>query len=444
MACAWAVRNCRQVGPAGRGIDPCGVQALPHRGRGDRVPEPRQLTLDPPGEGPRPGSLSPSGRLAVRGPGRHPSAYLLPRGTLPAWPSAVLGRRPPKGQANAGSDDLRISGTRQRGANARSSGCSFARSFHVLPVRTLPGCSATMSEPGRAWPSRVLTRIHRSAAVRVKANPPPSLLPCNTADRWPDSSRVTSAGPSSQMITAPVPRACPARTPSKSPAGRTWSSTGTASRRTLGSSDGPLGTAHERRTSPTWIRRSKCSVVASWSWTTKRDAVTGRPYCHAAHSTHPEAPAGGGRSEPWKQQDDRAWPRHQSALDIGRAGRRPAAGQQHRRNHGRRAEDRPGPDPRRAGRHCPRRPEVITIDLHDQGRRTIRRTTTQVRGIKAPTSPARLPMFPRQSVKHVLGLNRHGSVWEVLFDMFASREPVADASADPSGRVHADITEDGG
>jgi hypothetical protein len=53
-------------------------------------------------------------------------------------------------------------------------------------------------------------------------------------------------------------------------------------------------------------------------------------------------------------------------------------------------------------------------------------------------------MFPRQSVKHVLGLNRHGSVWEVLFDMFASREPVADASADPSGRVHADITEDGG
>src|SRR6202161_988702 len=63
--------------------------------------------------------------------------------------------------------------------------------------------------------------------------------------------------------------------PSTSPADREWSSTGTASRRVAGSSDGPLGTAHERSTSPTLRRKSKCSVVASCSWTTKRDGVAG-------------------------------------------------------------------------------------------------------------------------------------------------------------------------
>jgi hypothetical protein len=35
-------------------------------------------------------------------------------------------------------------------------------------------------------------------------------------DRCPGSSRTISAVPSSQMITAPVPRRCPSRTPSKS------------------------------------------------------------------------------------------------------------------------------------------------------------------------------------------------------------------------------------
>ncbi len=91
---------------------------------------------------------------------------------------------------------------------------SFVRSSHVLPLRTLLGCSATMSEPDRAWSSRVLTRIQRRSPVRVKANPPASLLPCSRTDRWPGSSRMISALPSSQMITAPVPRACPALTPS--------------------------------------------------------------------------------------------------------------------------------------------------------------------------------------------------------------------------------------
>jgi hypothetical protein len=35
-------------GPPRRGIDVGGVQDLPHRGRGDRVPQPGQLPLDPP------------------------------------------------------------------------------------------------------------------------------------------------------------------------------------------------------------------------------------------------------------------------------------------------------------------------------------------------------------------------------------------------------------
>jgi len=60
-------------------------------------------------------------------------------------------------------------------SGARDWGYSFARSSHVLPLRTLPGCSATMSEPGRAWSSRVLTKIQRRSPVRVKANSPASL-----------------------------------------------------------------------------------------------------------------------------------------------------------------------------------------------------------------------------------------------------------------------------
>jgi hypothetical protein len=53
--------------------------------------------------------------------------------------------------------------------------------------------------------------------------------------------------------------------------------------------------------------------------------------------------------------------------------------------------------------------ETITIDLHGEDIRTFSRTTTQaVRSIKAH-QPARLPMFPRPSVKHVLGLIRQES-----------------------------------
>ena len=63
-------------GPPGRGIDARGVQDLPHRGRGDRMPEPRQLALDPPVA---PGRVLP----------RHPDDQRLDRGTggRSSWPA---------------------------------------------------------------------------------------------------------------------------------------------------------------------------------------------------------------------------------------------------------------------------------------------------------------------------------------------------------------------
>ena len=68
------------------------------------------------------------------------------------------------------------------------------RCLRFRPLRTLAGCSATMSEPGRACASRTLTRIQRRSPVRVSANPPASLLPCSVKDRCPGSSRMISAG----------------------------------------------------------------------------------------------------------------------------------------------------------------------------------------------------------------------------------------------------------
>ena len=113
-------------------------------------------------------------------------------------------------------------------------GYRLAISCQVRPLRTLAGDSATMSEPGRASSSRALTRIQRRSPVRVSAKPPFSLLPCRMKDICPASSVTISAGPSSQTITAPLPRPCPSCTPSNSPADRSWSSTGTATRRIRG------------------------------------------------------------------------------------------------------------------------------------------------------------------------------------------------------------------
>ena len=86
-----------------------------------------------------------------------------------------------------------------------------------------------------------------------------------------------SAGPSSQMITAPLPRAC-----ALMHALELTRVQGVVLDRDGQPPDGRVerrapGTAHERSTSPNRSRRSKCSVVASCSCTTKRDAVTPRP-----------------------------------------------------------------------------------------------------------------------------------------------------------------------
>lgn len=65
-----------RTGPTGRGTDARGVQDLPHRGRGDRVPESCQLTLDSP--------VAPGRVLA-----RHPDDQRLDRGSgeRPPWPA---------------------------------------------------------------------------------------------------------------------------------------------------------------------------------------------------------------------------------------------------------------------------------------------------------------------------------------------------------------------
>ena len=55
-------------GPPRRWVDTRGVQDLPHRGRGDRIPAPRQLTLDSP---------MPPGRILPR----HPNDQRLDRNT---------------------------------------------------------------------------------------------------------------------------------------------------------------------------------------------------------------------------------------------------------------------------------------------------------------------------------------------------------------------------
>jgi hypothetical protein len=113
-------------------------------------------------------------------------------------------------RANGDADDV-YRGLADRDAAQPESGSGrsagpAATSCQVRPVRTLAGRSAAMSEPARASASRALTRIQRRWAVLVSAKPPFSLLPWRTTDRWPGSSRAISAAPSSQTITAPLPR----------------------------------------------------------------------------------------------------------------------------------------------------------------------------------------------------------------------------------------------
>jgi hypothetical protein len=69
-------------GPSRCGIDARSVQDLPHRGRGDDVPEPRQLALDPPVAPGRVLPRHPDDQRPDRGPGGRPS-WPTPAGVVP-------------------------------------------------------------------------------------------------------------------------------------------------------------------------------------------------------------------------------------------------------------------------------------------------------------------------------------------------------------------------
>ena len=239
----WSARSCRCKGSRARTA--C---LVPHRGSA----LPQTVRDIPPRLGkarlrdrrPRPTSR-PAGSRSVRPAPCHQGSGRSRNGSRPV---STNGRTTP-GKNSASMPSLPRDPV-CRVLTSSSSVRSRASSSQVLFVRTLAGSSATTSEPGRAWSSLALTRIQRRAPVLVRPKRPVSFLPWSTNERWSGSSRRTSSSPSSQMITAPLPRPWPSWTPSNSPAASEWSATGTARRRTVGSSEGPLGTAHERSTSP--------------------------------------------------------------------------------------------------------------------------------------------------------------------------------------------------
>ena len=71
-----------QPGPPGRRINASGVQDLPHRGRGDRMSQPRQLALDSPVPPGRILPRHPDDQRLDRGP-RGRSSRLAPVGLVP-------------------------------------------------------------------------------------------------------------------------------------------------------------------------------------------------------------------------------------------------------------------------------------------------------------------------------------------------------------------------
>jgi transposase InsO family protein len=101
---------------------------------------------------------------------------------------------------------------------------------------------------------------------------------------------------------------------------------------------------------------------------------------HPGAAAHPAQPADLGPGPPAARRP----PGRAASAALHGAGHRPAQGEQHRRDHGRRAEDRPRPHPHREVVTVHVAAEVITIDLHGEDARTVRQTTTQaVRSIKA-------------------------------------------------------------
>ncbi len=138
----------------------------------------------------------------------------------------------------------------------------------VRPVETLRSSAPHGSgSPGRASASRSLISSHwfssSSAEPRVwtRTQPPTRRSPAsrNLSSPFSRPARASPTGsqlPVSQSITVPPPYSPLGMVPSKSPYSMGWSSTCTASRRTLGSRLGPLGTAQLTRTPSSSSRRS--------------------------------------------------------------------------------------------------------------------------------------------------------------------------------------------
>ena len=102
-------------------------------------------------------------------------------------------------------------------------------------------------------------------------------------------------------------------------------------------------------------------------------------------------------------------PGRAAAPPLGRAGHRPAGGQQHRRDHGRRAEDRPGPASTPGGSSPSTSPPIRSPSTSARTPAPSGGPPPSRSAASKPSSTARLPMFPRQSGKHVLGLIRQES-----------------------------------
>ena len=87
MPCAWAARNCRQVGPLwrGAGLMPARFEDQPHGAGRKLVAEAGEFALDPP--------ISP-GRV-LRGQAQHQLAQLESRGPTPSAAASRLGPASP-------------------------------------------------------------------------------------------------------------------------------------------------------------------------------------------------------------------------------------------------------------------------------------------------------------------------------------------------------------
>src|SRR5581483_3642247 len=139
---------------------------------------------------------------------------------------------------------------------------SRAMSARSLFVRTERGALSVMSAV-LAYSSLRFMSSHFRSPVRTSVQPPFSFVPERTKRISPESialagstSSIGAHTPSSQIMTVPPPYSPTGMTPSKLAYSSGWSSASMASRRRLGSRDGPFGTAHDRIDPPASRRKS--------------------------------------------------------------------------------------------------------------------------------------------------------------------------------------------